>query len=471
VLKLELQRGSGATLTEQIVDAVRGAVDSRAIKAGTRLPSVRGLAQTQGLSTFTVSEAYARLVSLGYLVARRGAGYTVASRSAPSASLVAQRWEAPALNATWLLSDVYADHSIPIKAGAGWLPGEWLNEAGLLQALKTASRMPGGRLSGYGHPYGLPALRDTLAESFGQYGIAAQSSQVVLTHGATQALDLVVRTLLRPGDTVLVEDPGYCNLLQILRLANLTVIGVPRTRDGLDIAMLEDAVRTHEPKALFLNTTLQNPTGSTLSTAAAFRILQIAEHYRLLVVEDDISRELAPTGSPMLAAMDGFNRVVYIGGFSKTVTPSLRVGYAVANPDISKALARAKMAVGLTSSEVTEQLAYTVLTAGHYARHTRDLAERLRQQQDHVVERMEAHGLEVFLHPEGGMFVWARLRGMPDDFSASPLATEALQAGIWLAPGAYFRPGEQDSAWMRFNVATCDHAGLWKFLGSVRRTA
>jgi DNA-binding transcriptional MocR family regulator len=174
----------------------------------------------------------------------------------------------------------------------------------------------------------------------------------------------------------------------------------------------------------------------------------------------------------MLAAMDGLSQVVYVNGFSKTITPSLRVGYLAASPDLAKAFARTKMAVGLTSSEVTERLVYSVLTSGHYGRHVAALAERLRAQQDHVTEKMEAHGLEIMLRPEGGMFAWARLAQAPGAAGAAltgnRLATLALEHGIWLAPGSYFEPGETDSPWIRFNVATSDAPQLWAFFDAVR---
>ncbi|MCD9123944.1 PLP-dependent aminotransferase family protein [Cupriavidus sp. UGS-1] len=474
-LELTRSRRGGDTLTEQIVAGIAALVDRRALRPGIAVPSVRRFAAQHGVSTFTVAEAYGRLTALGYLAARAGSGYTVAHRQPSTEQAHHPRWETPALNAAWLLSDVFADHSVPIKAGAGWLPGDWLNEEGLHQAIRAAARVPAGQVSGYGHPYGFAALREHIATRLAQYGMPMQAQQVVLTQGATQALDLVVRTLLRAGDTVLVEDPCYCNLLQILRLAGLKVVGVPRGAAGLDTDALDAAIRRHGPRALFVNTVLQNPTGGTLTSMNAHRVLQLAEQHRLLVVEDDIYRELAPAGAPMLAAMDGLSHVVYVNGFSKTITPSLRVGYLAASPELAKAFARTKMAVGLTSSEVTERLVYAVLTGGHYARHVDALAARLRAQQDRVTEKMEAHGLEVLLRPEGGMFAWARVRGAPDGAAAAArglsggqLATRALSHGVWLAPGSYFAPDETDSPWIRFNIATSDAPALWEFFDGVR---
>ncbi|HKT96821.1 MAG TPA: PLP-dependent aminotransferase family protein, partial [Paraburkholderia sp.] len=256
MIELELERGRGAatTLVEQLVRGFAQAIEANTLRSGALLPSVRQLAQSHALSTYTVTEAYNRLVSMGLVVARRGSGYRVAPREAaprPSAAV----WQPPTLTATWLLSDVFADHSVPIKAGCGWMPSEWINETGLHHALRATSRVPAVRLGDYGHPYGFAPLRERIAAQLDRQGLPVEVGNVLLTQGATQGLDLIVRTLLRPGDAVLVEDPGYCNLLQILKLAGLAVHGVPRTPAGLDLDVLEQQVAAHRPKAIFVNTT------------------------------------------------------------------------------------------------------------------------------------------------------------------------------------------------------------------------
>ncbi len=464
-LELDRNRRASLTLVEQLVRAFSQAIDSQSLRAGALLPSVRQLAQQYSLSTYTVTEAYNRLVSMGLVAARRGSGYRVAPRT-PNARATPALWQPPALTATWLLSDVFADHSVPIKAGCGWMPGEWVNETGLHHALRAASRVPATRLGDYGHPYGFAPLRERIVGQLDRHGLPIDVSNVLLTQGATQGLDLIVRTLLRPGDSVLVEDPGYCNLLQILKLAGLTVHGVPRTPAGLDIDVLEQQVATHRPKAIFVNTTLQNPTGATFSMANAFRLLQIAERAQMWVVEDDVSRELASAGAPLLAAMEGLERVVYVGGFSKTVTPSLRCGYVVAECDVLRELARTKMAVGLTSSEMIERIVDKVLLEGRYARHVELVNERLKAAQTAVEERLDALGLEIFHRPRAGLFIWARLPVEPE--RAAAIATAALNDGIWLAPGSYFRPDDAAGPWFRFNAPHSLDEALWRFIARVK---
>lgn len=461
---LTLDRQADRSLVDQIVVAVTAAIAQRTLRAGDALPSVRRLAREQGLSAFTVAEAYQRLVAASQVVSKRGAAYRVVDTHISTPS-VAPVWSAPSLNAAWLLSDVFADHSVPIKAGCGWIPGEWINESGLQQALRTVSRVPGGRFGGYGHPFGMASLREQIAIKLRRHDIPAEPSNVLLTQGATQALDLVVRTVLRPGDTVIVEDPCYCNLLQILQLAGLKVVGLPRTTDGHDFDQLKQLIKRERPQAIFINTVLQNPSGTSLSLSNAKRLLEIAEQHGLWVIEDDIYRELAPAGAPCLAALEGLHRVIYISGFSKTITPTLRVGYVVAHADILASLARSKMAVGLTSSEVAERIVVNVLSEGHYQQHVQFLIEKLRQVHQRVAASMQASGLEIFQRPEAGLFLWARLPIEPRQ--SMNVATRALQHGIWLAPGAYFRPEDRASNWFRFNVATSDNPVLWDFVSTL----
>jgi DNA-binding transcriptional MocR family regulator len=360
------------------------------------------------------------------------------------------------------LSDVFADHSVPTKAGCGWIPGEWINESGLQHALRALSRVPGPRFGGYGHPFGMASLREQIATSLRRISVPAQVSNILLTQGATQALDLVVRTLLRPGDTVVVEDPCYCNLLQILQLSGLKVIGVARSADGHDFEQLERVLNEYKPKAIFINTVLQNPSGSSLSTENAQRLLDMAARDGLWIVEDDIYRELAPPEAPCLAAMEGMSRVIYISGFSKTITPTLRVGYVAAHAEVLADLARTKMAVGLTSSEVTERIVSNVLSEGHYARHVDFLKVKLGVAHARVTERMQSLNMEIFDQPGAGLFLWARLPIEAEQ--SAKVATRALERGIWLAPGSYFHPGDRRSNWFRFNVATSDNDGLWDFV-------
>ncbi len=468
-LAFSLNRAQPEALVDQIVREVERALQRQTLHAGMRMPSIRSLAKAHGISTFTVVEAYDRLVAHGTLVARRGAGFFVAgaadAREAgaanPGGAMTMSAAASEVTNA-WLLSEIFADDTIAVKSGCGWLPDSWLDEDGLHGALRTLSKGPGAHFAHYGHPHGYGPLRQWLARRLGELSIDAPPEHIVLTHGATQALDLVVRTLLKPGDTVLVEAPAYCNLLAVLRLARLNVVGIARTEAGLDLAALEQAAQTHRPRALFVNPALQNPLGTSLTPASAHRILQCAEQHGFWIVEDDIYRELAPAGTPSLAAMDGLSRVIYVSSFSKTISPSVRVGYLACSRDLAHEIARSKMVAGLTSSEINERIVHAILTEGRHRKHIERLSDRLTRSRARLITQLQSHGVTLLAQPEGGMFVCGSLPATAQP--ARELAEAALLESIMLAPGEFFLAHNDPCHWFRFNVAYSDDARLFRFL-------
>ncbi|TAM90071.1 MAG: PLP-dependent aminotransferase family protein [Candidimonas sp.] len=461
-------RTRAPTLVEQVAVALERAITSQLLRPGMAVPSIRAFARDHGVSNFTVAAAYSRLVASGWLSARPGAGYRVAMRPSRGRDAVAPvRWRPPEIGASWLLADVFADHSIPIKSGCGWMPPAWLNESGLQQSLRQLARVPGVQIARYGHPFGYAPLREHIAEHLGEYGLAVDADHVLLTLGASQALDIVVRALFRAGDVVAVETPCYANFLQTLRLSGVTAVGVPRSEDGLCVDALARIASRGGLKAVFVNTVLQNPTGSSLTMANAFRLLQVAERYDLRVIEDDVSRELLPELAPLLAALAGPERVIYVSGFSKSIAPSVRVGYVVAAPPLLDGFAKVKMTTGLTTPEMMERTVYQLLRLGHHPAHLRRVRERLREAHDALCDLLDRHGFELFSRPRAGLFLWARPPGVWRERGAARLAELALADGIWLAPGSYFHPERVDEGWVRFNVAYSLDPALWEFMRRV----
>lgn len=461
MLMVSLDNSHPTPLVEQIVEAVRGQIDDRILRPGMRLPPIRRLAETQRVSRFTVVEAYDRLVALGYLHSRRGSGFYVAPRRDPAGDRSTAATDR-AVDVAWLMRQVLDDKPGVIKASTGWLPESWLDEEGLRRHLRTLSRRADARLTGYGTPQGYLPLRRQLQVKLAEFGIGAPPEQIVLTEGATSALDIVARHLVKPGDTVLVDDPGYFNFFGNLRLQGAKLIGVPRGSDGPDIAALETLLEHHQPRVFFTHSVLHNPTGADLSPSAAFRILQFAEKHDFLVIEDDTYADFHPHASTRLATLDQLNRVIFVGSFSKTLSGSLRVGFFAARPDLVAELTDVKLLTTLCSSEFNEQLVYQMLTDGHYRKYLERLHGRLARATEATLRMLERTGLETFIEPRGGVFLWARPPGIDD---AAALATRAATQGIMLAPGKAFRPQMQASPWIRFNVAFSTDPAVERFLG------
>jgi DNA-binding transcriptional MocR family regulator len=462
MLALTISHRSGQPLADQIVAGIKRQIDDRQLRPGTKLPSIRTFADANSVSRFTVVEAYDRLVAMGYLQSRRGAGFYTAAPARsetahPAPSDDHQRNE----QLVWLIRRLLTADENTMLAGGPWLPNSWLDETGIRQSLNVLARKNGAYLLEYGHPFGYLPLREHLSLMLAGLGITAQPGQILLTEGTSQALELVIRYFLKPGDAALVDDPGYYNMFGNLRLHGVDMLAVPRNRDGPDVAALEKLAAAHRPKVYFTQSVMQNPTGTDMSPHIAFKVLQAAERHNFMVVEDDIFCDLQVKATPRLATLDQLNRVIYARSFSKTLSGSLRVGFIACAPGLAEEFADIKMLTTITTSQFTERLIYLMLVDGHYRKYLARLHERLGEARLNVVRAFERLGLELFVEPADGMFVWARFPHVEDSLA---LAEAAQRDGIMLAPGAVFRPHLERSPWMRFNVTTCEDTRVQRWL-------
>jgi DNA-binding transcriptional MocR family regulator len=242
------------------------------------------------------------------------------------------------------------------------------------------------------------------------------------------------------------------------------LVGIHRTSGGPDIDHLHAMLAEHRPRAFFVNTVFHNPTGSTIAPPVAFRLLQLAREHRFTIVEDDIYADFQADPTDRLAALDQFEHVVYVGGLSKTLSSSLRVGYVVANPAIVRDLAAIKALTSISGSRFAQAVAATLLERGAYRKYLERLRRRIAEAQGSATRTLEAHGWELFGGPAaaatapaargyaqtGGKFVWARVPHVED---STRLAACGVPLGVAVSPGSHFRPHGESSPWVRINVA------------------
>nr|WP_315465871.1 PLP-dependent aminotransferase family protein [uncultured Rhodoferax sp.] len=457
---LTLSPDIATPLVSQIVDGLRGLIAGQVLKPGSKLPSIRAFAAAHNVSVFTVVEAYDRLVAQGWLVSRAHSGFFVKRREEGGLGTLVRAVETPRFDASWYLKQIFENRNLPLKPGCGWLPHNWLFGDAVRRSMRQISS-DGSELDGYGLPYGHMGLRMIIAETLAEHQITADPGQVLLTHGSSQALDLVARCLLKPGDTVLVDDPGYPNLLFMLRFLGVDVVGVPRTVVGYDLTALEAILATSKPKAFFTQPRLQSPTCSVASVAQLHRLLQLAELHDFVLVENDIYADMDTTARTTLASLDQLRRVVYVGSYSKTISPNLRVGYLLARPDLSAQFVQLKMIAGLTSSDIAERITFGAITDGRWRKHLKALRDRLGEAHRQVSRRLLGLGFEIFHEAEAGMYLWAR---HPDIADSAVLSQSATQEGIMLGPGQLFLVEPRPTGWLRFNVAFSSDERLWRFL-------
>jgi DNA-binding transcriptional MocR family regulator len=301
-----------------------------------------------------------------------------------------------------------------------------------------------------------------LLTRFAEDGIEATADQLLLTASGTRAIDLICRFLLRPGNMVLVDDPCYFNFHALLRAHQATVIGVPYTPSGPDVAQFEAILAAERPRLYITNSALHNPTGATLSPQTAYRLLSAAAAHDLIIVEDDIFADFEPEPSPRLAALDGLNRVIRIGSFSKTLSASARCGYIAARRDWIEDLIDLQIAISLAgASPMVTELIANVLISGSYRKHMDDVRLRLVRARREIARKLEDLGIEIWLMPRGGFYLWCRL---PEGLKAVDVARAALGEGIVLAPGNVFSVSETASEFLRFNVAQSSNPRIWEMM-------
>ena len=441
----------GAPKVQQIVEAFSQAIENGEWAPGSKLPSVRALTETLGVSKFTLNEALDRLRGRNLLTSSQGRGYFVAiDHPSPTTSNWVDLLPQDLLS---VLRRPLAAANGDLRPGGGHLPETWLDSESLRQTLRSVVRAPSLRIASLGTPAGLLQLRQALQQKLHGEGLSVSVEQIITTPNTVQGLDMLMRLLARPGDTVLLDAPCYFNFHANLALHGVKVVTIPRRPDGFDFTALEHLLAEHRPSLYLTTSVLHNPTGHSFSPGQAFRLLQLTQQYHCHIVEDDLYGDLHPNPPPRLAALAGLDQVTYLSGFSKILSANARVSFVVAAPQLAANLTNMKLMSGGVTSELFEQILYRMLSEGSYAKHRKRMMQRLMETGGRVEQWLKRCGCELPMGYEGGMFIWARL---PPGVNGELLAQAALKQGMVLAPGALFGydPAQRDS--MRFNVAHSD---------------
>jgi DNA-binding transcriptional MocR family regulator len=474
-----LTRHAHQSLTEQLSDRFAQRIRSRLLVPGARLPSVRECARQQGVSAFTVVAAYDQLVAQGLVEARRQRGFYVRDLAAGRArdNLLAAEAAAPAQrpelaaavesplpsgsrvnNATALIRGMFHQASNKPQPGAGVFPPDWLETRFLPAAVRkvTSTRALQESSLRYGDPMGDADLRRLLAQRLQALNISTTSQNIITTVGATHGLDIVSRTLLKPGDPVMVEEPGWSVEFARLDAMGMKILPVPRHADGPDLEVMTRYCEVHAPKLFVSVSVFHNPTGYSLSPGSAHRVLQLAEAHPFHIVEDDTYGHIAPEHATRLSVLDGLQRTIYVSGFAKILAPNWRVGFIAAPDDLVEPLLDTKLLATLTTPSLLEKALALCIEQGQLRRHAERVRTRLDAARARSVKLALAAGCRFASEP-AGLFGWVDT-GVDTDL----LAQRMLDLGYLLAPGALFFASRQPSTLMRINFATAQDAQFWK---------
>jgi DNA-binding transcriptional MocR family regulator len=464
-----LTRAASSSLAEQLAGRFAERIQQRLLSTGARLPSVRDCARRHGVSPSTVVGAYDLLQARGLVQARPQRGFFVRDRPGESAAAAPGHAQAhlppralPApVDATALIRSMFqAQGGLPAP-GMGTLPEAWLDAGVLQRALRRVCAQPEGWLR-YGDPAGDPGLRAALSRRLADLGVPAAPAQIFTSVGATHGLDVVCRSLLQPGDAVLVDEPGWAVEYARLTRMGMRLLPVPRHADGPDLGVLEALLHAHRPRVYVTVSVLHNPTGYCLSPAAAHQVLRLAEQFDLTIIEDDSYAWLAPRHSTRLAQLDALRRTVYVSGFSKILTPQWRIGFVAASPALTERFIDTKLISTLTTPAPLEQAVTICLDQGALRRHAERVTARLDIARTRTVRLAREAGC-VFAAPPVGLFGWLDV-----GCDTEQLAQLLLNEGWLTAPGTLFHASPRATRLMRVNFATAQEPRFWRRLKQLR---
>jgi len=473
-----LMKAASQSLTEQLSARFAERIHSRLLAPGTRLPSIRECAMRQGVSPSTVVAAYDQLQAQGLVEARKNRGFYVRNQALaldPHAFItidsVADLPRAGGfhvqhvpVSATALIRGMFHGRSDRPQPGMGVFPPDWLENTFLPAAVRRVTNAQSLQALSlqYGEPAGDVSLRQALSQKLMDLNVPAKPQQIITTVGATHALDIVSRTLLRAGDCVMVEEPGWAIEFARLDALGMRILPVPRGPDGPDLAIMARYCELHQPKLFVSVSVFHNPTGYRLSPGSAHQVLQLANRFGFHVVEDDTYSHIAPEHATRLSALDGLQRTIYVSGFAKILAPGWRVGFLAAPQGLFERLLDTKLLATLTTPALLEKALAWCIEQGLLRRHAARIRVRLDQARSRTVQLALAHGCR-FAAPPAGLFGWVDT-GVDTD----RLAQRMLDLGYLLAPGALFHARRQPSTLMRINFATTQEAHFWQVFQAIR---
>ena len=345
-------------------------------------------------------------------------------------------------------------------------------------ACKALTDEPGAALQ-YGATEGFAPLREELASFMGTKGATLTADELIVTTGSQQALDLLGKTMISPGDKVIVEGPTFLATIQCFRLYGAELISAPCDGQGVNTDALEKLIAEHKPKFVYLIPTFGNPSGALLSLERRKKVLELAVKYNTLIVEDDPYGDLyfneAPP--PSLLALSSSvpgsrDLIAYCGSLSKVLSPGLRVGWMVAQPELLAKATMCKQFSDAHTSTFAQATAAQYLKAGRmpatlanvravYAQRAKAMCDALTREMGDAVE---------FTQPQGGLFFWARLTGKGGKITdASEFAKRAIGQGVAFVPGAPFYAANPDNATFRLSFATADIGKIQDGIGRLAR--
>jgi DNA-binding transcriptional MocR family regulator len=473
MLLLNLDRSCGQPIYLQIVNQVQRLIDDQALPEGYSLPATRALAERLGVNRSTVYRAYQELWAHGYLDSRPGS-YTrvrqrpqLAGAGGPEPGMLpwgevaaasGQRLYQRFLSYTpeWAVREPASDL---VNLSRLDLDPRLFPVDEIRRSCNQALGYDGWRALMYGSPQGDPDLRSFIAERARTHGMEVTPEEVLITNGSQQAIDLVLRVLTEPDQTVALEEPTYANVIPLVRYHQLQVAGVPMNQEGLDLQQLEKVINEQRPALLYTIPNFQNPTGITTTQIHRETLLALCERYRLPLVEDGFEEEMKYFGRVALPikSMDKNKVVVYLGTFSKVLFPGLRIGFVIADAELISRLTAVKRFTDLSASTMVQVALNHFCRSGCYERHIRKMHRVFRKRMQVALDSARTHlpsRLASWTEPSGGYLIWVTLKEQAGN--EQRFAEVCQRHGVSVSPGSYYFASATPQVHFRISISTLD---------------
>jgi DNA-binding transcriptional MocR family regulator len=443
---LSVHKQDGTFLYRQVIDLIAENIDSGTLRPGDRLPSLRKMSKTAGVSIPTVRQAYIELERQRRVESRPQSGFYVRNVAANDIVLPTPSYEGDPiqLNCRTLMERVYNGINNPDLVPLGIANPTMAKPAAkaLHRAMKRVMARAEERSLGYSATLGEPVLRRQIAYHYlDTTGAQVDPEHIGITNGGQEALLLALKAVASAGDVIAVETPTYHGMLELIDSLGMLAIEIETCpEEGVTISELERTLQTHHVKACMFSTTLSNPLGVTMPEDDRRKMVKVLEKYDTVLIEDDVYGDLRFDGVRPVPAqfLKGNAKIITCGSFSKTAAPGYRIGWVVTDQYIEK-IAQLKRAFSCTSGLLQQLTLADFLASGDYNRHLKTLRPVLKRNSERMASLVAEHfpAKTRTSKPVGGSVLWLEL---PGNVEAEQLFDEAIEAGISVAPGHIFSP-------------------------------
>ena len=477
-MNVKIDRNSKTSIYLQIASQLKREIFSGELNRGSTLPSERAMASILGVHRNTVVKAYSELKDDELIESRQGVGYIVTAGQNPSEdssekNLHENRTKNKRVN--WVnqikpgfldMEKTFDDLFQRFGSENKYSLGSGISEAGVYDNRKVAQDITDiitaeGKNQYFYSPYkGDKFLRQKIVSFLSTKGIKASTGQIQVLTETNQALDFLVMLLIKPGDTVIMEEPVSPDAYRAMELADAVIRTVPMDENGMKCDVLESLIEKYKPRFIYVNSSFHDPTGAILSLERRKKIIEISNRYRVPVIEEDAASELVYTGEklPPIKAFDTLDNVVYIYSFSLTFMPGLSLAFVVADRDLIRSLSYLVSVRMVATDWMSQKLVARYLDDGTYYGVLDVFRNDYGRKQGIIcdaLDNMKEEGLKVeYIRPRGGVYIWCRL---PAGIDCKDFIGKAYNRGVALLPGYVFYPfrnGGRDRVRINYSFET-----------------